>query len=131
MAAASIQKVSHAAAVLRYLASNRLIDPETGQRATPDAVASAVAAGVPFDLQIPAGRLLMVLQLRGSQLWIQGAVGTGSGDLTLNGLQFAEATARKVGCTSVGFQTARRGLVRKATRLGYRADGSQLTKALP
>lgn len=117
--------------MLRYLSCPRLVDPETGQRPTHEAVASAVDAGVPFDVQLPAGRLLMVLQLRGPQLWIQGAVGNGPGDLTQDGLQFVEATARQAGCTSVAFQTARRGLVRKATRMGYRAEGSQLTKALP
>lgn len=130
MAHAQVHEVSRAAALLAYLGSPRLVDPETGERPSADAVSSVVQTGVHFDLQTEAGRLLMVLDLRGDLLWIGGAVGKGSGDLTAAGLAFAEATARQAGCMAVGFQTARRGLVRKALRLGYVADGFQLKKAL-
>ena len=97
--------------------------------ADPDQVA---AAGIPMRLHVDGGSLVLVLdrRARGRQLWIEAAVGEGSADMTAIGLRYCEETARHAGCTEVAFQTSRRGLKRKAERLGYQVHGFILRKAL-
>lgn len=82
----------------------------------------------------PAGDLVMALQLRTgterSVLWIAGAAGQGATDWTYNGLAVAEHKAAACGAQAVAFQTARRGLVRRAEASGYRVAGYILIKEL-
>ena len=127
MAHARVQEVSRevAAAALAPVVRS---DPDG--LATPESVA---AAGVPLRLDVDGGHATMVLARRGPgarQLWIEGAVGGGDADMTAIGLQFIEDTARQAGCAEVAFQTSRRGLVRKAARLGYEVRGYILRKAI-
>lgn len=89
-------------------------DPE-GQ-ATPQ---SAAHAGVCFKLETDQGRLTYAIGIEGGVCWIHGAAGTGK-TMTETGLAVIEAQAAAVGCKAVGFQTLRRGLVRKARALGYK-----------
>lgn len=105
-------------------------------RRDPDGLATAenvAAAGLAMRLSVEGGQLVLVLDRRGDcgrQLWIEGAVGEGSADLTAAGLRFVEETGRHAGCAEVAFQTSRRGLVRKAERLGYQVHGFILRKAI-
>lgn len=101
----------------------------TIERHTPGTTGASMAAnGQPMRLDIPGGSLLMVLDIVGDALWIEGAKGEGAEDMTTAGLAWAEATARRLGCKRVGFMTQRRGLVRKAERHGYTAQGLELFK---
>ncbi len=123
MAHAQVQEVSRAAALLQLLQAR----PIAGQDPR-----ELVEHGVPFDLQTEGGRLLLVLQIHseGELLWVNAAAGKGRADMTRTGLEFIEQCARQAGCREVGFTTARRGLVRKACRLGYRLSGGEMRKAL-
>lgn len=82
-----------------------------------------------------AGTLAMALQMRvgltRDVFWINAAAGQGANDWTRNGLAVAEFKARECRAHAVGFQTARRGLVRRAQAQGYRLAGFILLKDLP
>lgn len=109
---AHLQKIDKAAACL-HLEKFRLVDPLG--LATPSSVC---AQGECFALDTYSGRLVCVLQLCGSQLWILAAAGTllnGS----VRGLEAIETRARQVQARSVIFQTARPGLVRVTKNIGY------------
>jgi hypothetical protein len=62
-----------------------------------------------------------VLQRRGDECYVLAAAGSVDFDLTAFGLALIEAHAR--GLSSVAFQTKRPGLIRRASRLGYRIAG--------
>lgn len=70
------------------------------------------------------------LRVAGSELWIQAAGGAAGIDLTKFGLASIEQQAIAAGLGSVGFQTRRRGLVRKAIAAGYQIDGYILRKKI-
>lgn len=77
------------------------------------------------------GAVLLGYALReaGRELWIQAAGGVpGPLDMSLVGLAAIEQQA--AGFESVGFQTRRRGLVRKAIKAGYEIDGFILRKKI-
>jgi hypothetical protein len=65
----------------------------------------------------------------GSELWVQAAGGRSAQDLTKVGLAKIESQAAGL-YESVGFQTRRRGLVRKAQREGYEIDGYIMRKKI-
>ncbi len=99
--------------------------------ATPE---SAAAAGECFELQTDTGRLVVSVSFTNGVGWVNGAAGTGDG-MTAAGLQAIERQAISRGCSQVGFQTVRRGLVRRAKKHGYRITsqvgaGFVLLKAL-
>lgn len=93
----------------------KFIDPEG--KATPQSVA---LAGQSFRLQTKTGSLVYTVSMFDRELWIDGAVGAGRG-MTRAGLIVIEAMAASWGCQSVGFQTARRGLIKLAKLAGYEA----------
>lgn len=70
------------------------------------------------------------LKVAGSELWIQAAGGAAKIDLTIFGLALIEQQAKGAALKSVGFQTRRRGLVRKAIKAGYQVDGYILRKKI-
>lgn len=99
----------------------------------PDGIAtgeSVAAGGVPMRYSIEGGSVIVVLDVRGDALWIEGAAGGGSVDMTRRCLDWVEETARQLGCARVAFQTTRRGLMRKARALGYTVNGWQVSKAI-
>lgn len=102
-----------------------LIDPSCD--ATPK---SAAQAGQSFALKTPAGTLIFTTTERGQQLWIEAAAGQGADDMTAHGLALIEGMAQGAGLASVGFQTARPGLMRKAQKQGYTVAGWILKKAV-
>lgn len=67
-----------------------------------------------------------VLRVRNGQAWVDAAAGSGQVDLTALLLPVIELQAARL--SSVAFQTARPGLVRKAQRAGYRVAGWILKK---
>lgn len=82
-----------------------------------------------FILEGSQDRLAFALTGQGSELWIQAAGGTGNMNLTRLIIKSAEQLAKGTH-TSVGFQTRRRGLVKKAQALGYEIDGYIMRKKL-
>lgn len=94
--------------------------PDPCGTSTPESLA---AAGHPFEMRAAGGSAVFVVRKDGPLLWIQAAAGAAADDLTQMGLELIEEMARKSGCSHVGFQTARRGLVRKASRRGYQVHG--------
>ena len=121
MAHAQVREVSRAVALMRFLQVRPIAGQDTRQ---------LIEHGVPFDLEVEGGRLLMVLQIHGHLMWVNAAAGNGQRDMTRTGLEFIEQCARQAGCREVGFTTTRRGLVRKACRLGYRLSGGEMRKAI-
>lgn len=73
---------------------------------------------------------MFVLERSGDTVCIHGAAGLAAEDLTAIGLALIEECARQAGARQVKFQTARRGLVRKAEKAGYMVAGWILKKAV-
>lgn len=92
--------------------------------------AALASAGVPFELLTDDGRLLLVLEDHKPILWVTAATGEGREDMTRTGLEFIEHVARQAGFAEVAFTTTRRGLVRKACRLGYSQHGATMQKVI-
>lgn len=84
-----------------------------------------------FRLTTASGEGVFVLSRAGDVLWIAGAGSCGGEGLTEAGLAAIERAARGQGCSAVGFQTVRRGLVRRAERAGYEVVGYLMKKAVP
>lgn len=82
-----------------------------------------------FILEGSGDKLAFALSAVGSELWVQAAGGSGNRNLTRLILNTAEHLAKGTH-SSVGFQTRRRGLVKKAQALGYEIDGYILRKKL-
>ena len=94
------------------------LDPEG--RATPE---GAARAGDSFSLATGTGEVTYTLIFEGGCCWVSAAAGSGSG-MTETGLRVIERQAVAKGCKRVGFQTLRRGLVRRARSIGYGVTGS-------
>lgn len=87
---------------------------------TPEGIAQH---GECFTLRTDTGSGVFVLRRKGAVLWIDGAAATAGGGLTAPGLALIAQVARQTGCKKVAFETARRGLIRKAQRHGARVAG--------
>lgn len=109
-------QVDPAAAAQAYEAHVHL-DPEG--IATPESLA---AAGPSFGIETEQGRTVFTLSSAGGVCWIHAAAGTGYG-MTRPAFAVIEQIAARAGCKRVAFQTLRRGLVRRARRLGYHITG--------
>ena len=88
----------------------------------------AARAGRCFELAGDGVRAVYVLEVHEGSVWVQALRGAGDVDLceVMDGL----VTAQCQGFKTMGFQTARRGLMRKATRLGWRVSGWILRKEM-
>lgn len=82
-----------------------------------------------FKLQGHESQLAYALVANGSELWVQAAGGSGALNLTALILHTTEAQAKGL-YKSVGFQTRRKGLVKKAQALGYEIDGYIMRKKI-
>jgi hypothetical protein len=120
---AAAQKISREEAAA-HLCAFRLVDPEGSAT-----VAGVCAAGDCYALDFPSGRLVYVLELIGSALWITAAAGHTQGALFAL-LAYVEAQAKQFDANLVKFQTVRRGLVRLARRAGYSQSGFVLSKVI-
>lgn len=76
-------------------------------------------AGECFEVSDASGAAVVVVRLVGGAAWIDAAGGGGGLDL-VHAIDDAMTAA---GVRSVGFQTQRRGLVRRAIRRGYHVAG--------
>jgi hypothetical protein len=78
-----------------------------------------LSLGGTYRLQDESGQVLgaYILQENGPELWIVLGAGRADIDLTAVGLALIEAQGRQF--DSIGFVTRRRGLVRKALKLGF------------
>lgn len=83
-----------------------------------------------FILDDEKAQFAFALVAQGRELWIQAAGGKGEQDLTALGLDAIEQRAAVGRFASVGFQTRRVGLVKKALKHGYIIDGYILRKAI-
>lgn len=83
-----------------------------------------------FILQSTKGEFAYALIPEGRELWIQAAGGKAKVDLTHLGLGAIEGQAKAARFESVGFQTRRKGLVKKAQAHGYEIDGYILRKKI-
>lgn len=79
---------------------------------------------------LSGGTFAYALLPAGRELWIQAAGGKDAQDLTRLGLAAIEAQGKAARFESVGFQTRRKGLVKKAQALGYEIDGFILRKKI-
>lgn len=120
----SVQKIEpgRAAAVLEAAAMS---DP--AKRSTP---ASIAESGECFQLTADGSEGVFVLQRKGAGLWISGAGAVQSKGLTGTGLQVIEQIAKQSDCQTVGFQTARPGLVRLAKKQGFKVVGVIMEKSI-
>lgn len=83
-----------------------------------------------FILDGEGNALAYAVKRCGSELWVQAAGGTGEADLTSLMIHNTEKQARAAGLSSVGFQTRRKGLVKKALQGGFFIDGFILRKKI-
>lgn len=124
MAFEGLEEVSQAQAAAVFSVTQV---PDPCGTSTPESLASA---GQAFELKAAGGSAVFVVRKDGPLLWIQAAAGAAADDLTQVGLELIEEMARQAQCTHVGFQTARPGLVRKASRRGYQVYGWIVKKEL-
>lgn len=101
----------------RAYAAHVHLDPQA--LATPESLA---AAGPSFGIQTQDGATVFTLSAAGGECWVHAAAGTGYG-MTAPTFAIIEQIAARAGCNRVAFQTVRRGLVRRARRLGYQIAG--------
>lgn len=83
-----------------------------------------------FILDGNGDKLAYAVKRCGSELWVQAAGGSGDADLTGLMIRNTEKQARAAGLSSVGFQTRRKGLVKKALQGGFIIDGFILRKKI-
>lgn len=101
----------------RVFAAAGVLDPEG--LATPRSVAQA---GQCFALSFPHGSAVLSVGNEGGVLWCYGLAGQGR-DMTRAADAVLCRIARLSGFQRIGFQTARRGLVRRCRALGYTVAG--------
>lgn len=121
------QKISTSEAA-SFLGRHRLIDPQGAE--TLDGALHGAAC---FAVEDESGKAVFAAKLHGGKLWISAAAGNAKpgkaavfDSLESGILQLAQAAKAE----SIGFQTARRGLVKKAKGAGYIVTGYILEKAI-
>lgn len=85
-------------------------------------------AGQCFAATAEKAQAVYIVQVQNGVAWISATKGAGPVDWSALLLPVIEAQA--AGAAAVGFQTARRGLVRKAQKQGYEVTGWILKKPL-
>lgn len=95
---------------------------------TPDTLRDMTARGACFAATAPGAQAVYVVKVDNGRAWVSACKGTGPVDWSGLLLPIIEQQAQ--GLRAVAFQTARRGLVRKAKRQGYRVAGYILEKHL-
>lgn len=104
------------AAAAAYLSRFRMTDPEGI-----DTPATACEGCTCWRLELPGGCVVFALDvIEGGRGWINVAGGETSETITGEALPYVESLARAKGARSLGFQTVRRGLVRRTAACGYR-----------
>lgn len=126
-----MEKEIHLSRVEPHLAAQLLagchhLDP-TGTTAAAD-IAAMTKHGLCFAATAPGSQAVYVIKVLNGTAWVDACKGFGPIDWAATLLPVIEAQA--AGCSAVAFQTARRGLVRKAKTQGYQVAGYILKKAI-
>ncbi len=109
-----------------FLAGIESHDPSG--RSTPADIASTANAGQCFAATTADGQAVYIIKVDNGVAFVTAMLGRGPLDWYATLLPIIEAQAK--GCNSVGITTCRRGVVRKAEKLGYRVTGWTLKKEL-
>lgn len=118
------QKISTSEAA-SFLGRHRLIDPQGAET-----LAGALHGAACFAVEDESGKAVFAAKLHGGKLWISAAAGGGKAAV-FDSLESAIVQLAKAAkAESIGFQTARRGLVKKAKGAGYIVTGYILEKAI-
>lgn len=119
-----IAQVSRAQASA-MLAAAQVVDP--ARMSSHDDIASA---GECFSLSHAGSSCVFVVRKKDRHLWVSGAAAIASKGLAKVGMQALDALAAQAQCQTIGFQTARAGLVKLAKKNGYRITGFILEKRI-
>lgn len=85
----------------------------------PSSTAEGIAGASCWLLHTPQGPILYAVRMDGLVLWVVVAAGRTSASAFSHLAQAVQRRALQLGAVEIGFQTARRGLVRVARRHGY------------
>lgn len=102
---------------------------DASSRAGPSDIDAMTKRGQCFAATSDNAQSIYVLQVDNGICWVNAMQGRGNLDWIAHILPIIEAQAK--GCKAVGFETKRRGLVKKAQKQGYRVTGWILKKDLP
>jgi len=86
----------------------------------PGSTAEGIAGASCWLLHTPEGPIVYAVRMDGLVLWVVAAAGRISAPAVDHLAQALQRRAQQLGAVEIGFQTARRGLVRVARRFGYR-----------
>lgn len=114
---AHVEKLSEAAACA-YLSRFTFAGP-----CGPEHLPALLAGKACFSLTTGQGVAVYAVRLSGARLWVSAAAGKTRASICPELAQALDAQARRAGATRIAFQTARRGLVRRAQALGYQVIG--------
>lgn len=95
---------------------------------TSDTLPAMAARGACFAATTDTAQAVYVLKVENGRAWVSACKGAGPVDWS--GLLLPVIEQQAQGLQAVAFQTARRGLVRKAQRQGYRVAGYIMEKNL-
>lgn len=109
---AQVEEIGEAQAC-DYLSRFRLVDP-LGR----DTVATAVRGCRCWRVSCPAGCVVFAMRIKAGRAWVSCAAGETRG-MTATLLAAIEDRARAAGAGWVGFQTVRRGMLRRVRPFGY------------
>lgn len=123
--APEISQVSAAQAVAVMRAVKHMADPSNM-----DTLESIAGNGECFRFAVGESEGVFVVKKKGCHLWVSAAAALASAGLAKIGMQAMDAIAVQAQCRTVGFQTARAGLVRLAKKQGYRVTGFIMEKRI-
>ena len=123
----ALAKVSRAEAA-EVLRGAQITDP-TGRASADDIAGNGDAFRLTVDGE--TGVFVVKHHPKIGLLWVTGAGAIATSRLLAPGQAVIEDIATKNGCTRVGFQTGRPGLVRAMKKRGFKVTGFIMEKALP
>ena len=86
--------------------------------------------GACFELKVGQAKGVFSVSKKGETLWVHAAASLNSGGLTGPGLAVIQEMAARAGCSKIGLQTARPGLVKLCKKSGFKVSGFILQKSL-
>ena len=120
----TLKEITQSAAV-PVLVGAGASDPASLQSAS-----DMAAAGSCFELTVGQAKGVFSVSKQGAMLWVHGAASLNSGGLTGPGLAVIQEMAARAGCSKIGLQTARPGLVKLCKKSGFKVSGFILQKSL-
>ena len=122
MALFQVSKISTCEAA-EFFQGFRLVDPKGSET-----LAQALTGAACFAVEDESGKSVFAVRKEGQTLWVCAAAGAGKQAVFDSLERGIFELAGEVGAASIGFQTARRGLVAKAKKAGYRVTGYIMEK---